>query len=123
LKADPKAFTWVPVDAHAGDDVEGAIAIHVAGSHVHTARKARVVGKESGDHIAPFAVRHLHAGTNAEAGGHNDDFQTITIESAIGDRTLPLSNTNALNFRLMMPEVFQNKIRPSPSTPGEVTKT
>lgn len=64
------AFTWVPDDAHAGDDVESA----------------------------------------------------ITIESAVGGKTPPLNNTNALNFWLMMPEVSQNKIRPSPSTPGEVTK-
>ena len=86
-----KGFDMGPATgAGAGDDVEDAIAIHIAGSHAHTAIKARVVGKETGDHIAIFAVKHFDVGTTTGAGGRHDVLHTVAIEIAIGDRNAAL---------------------------------
>ena len=74
----------------AGDDVEDAIAIHIACSHVHTAIKANVVGMETGDHIAIFAVKHFDVGTTTGAGGRHDVLHAVAIEIAIGDRNAAL---------------------------------
>src|SRR5204862_13079 len=69
--------------ADAGDDVGEAVAVHVAGRHVHAASEVRGVGHELADQVAGPAVEDLDV--RAAAGAGRGDEVVVAVGDVLAD--------------------------------------
>ena len=68
-----------------GDHVIDAIAINIAGRHIDTTSKQRVVGKEAANLLAALSAEHLDMGASAGSGTGDHVKDSISINMPLSD--------------------------------------